>query len=435
MKFGFSILLLMINIPLVFSQTDAKNLEKYWQYRQRFLNGFMSIGEAPGESIPMHGLVPHGKCDSDYMIGFNNCNYSKPGKGIIYYGDELIVMGNYLAVLALEIRMLKDAGKSYQGAAEELFYALKAVERVDRAAETYFGAKPELNGFMVRDDVPLDFHLKNGKARFKQKDGSDYNCVISDGGCELDNIMNGSIMSQDQLINLFLGYTFVAELIPGLKYKGVHLSELAALQTHRIITFLAKNKWKIRTPDGQVPKNSWGGNAIAFSYPLAKTAERITRKKYKKSYQTGRSKRRGKMIFNTFNWAHGIQHERNLWMAFAIATSSDHWDAKRMAKRARKADKIMYALAYSVLNNEPLDKSISQKEIKKMIDSAPWDGPCVGTPGCTSPDGWKSHDRWIASDHKNGNPYQIHREYNGLDVMLFYNLYHYLFKEKLPKYK
>ncbi len=433
-KVIFIALFLFLSFSNLLAQGDQKNIEKYWNYRERFLNGFISIGMERGESVPMHGLVPQGDCDFDFMIGFNNCNYAKPGNGILYFGDQLIVFGNYLAVLSLEIRNLKDAGHTYAQTAEELYYALKAIERIDRNAETYFGSKPELNGFMVRDDVPLDFHEKMGKARFKNRMGGDYSCVISDGGCDLDNVMDGSVMSQDQLVNLLFGYTFITELIPEIKHNNTILANLAKAQTHRIATFLTKNKWKIRTPDGKVPKNSWGGNTTAFSYVIAKTADRITGGKYQKSYQTGRSKRRGKMIFNTFNWAHGIQAERNLWMAYAAAVSSGSWNGKKLTKRALKADKYMYALAYAVLNNNPLEKPADRDGIKKMINSAPWDGPCYNTPGCKAPDGWKSHDRWVASDQKNGNPYKVHRDYNGLDFMLFYNLYHYLFKNRLPDY-
>ncbi len=434
MEFRLILFFLCIFIFSVSAQSPEKDLEKYKKYRERFLNTFISIGDAPGESIPIMGVIPHTNCATDYFIQYNNCNYSKPGNGMLYFGDSGIQLGNYMAVLALEIRNLKDAGQDYKNSTKELFYALKAIERIDKAAEAYFNAPAKLDGFFVRDDVPLDFHLKDGKARFKLENGEDYSCVISDGGCELDNIMNGSVMSQDQVINLFFGYTFISELIPDVKHEGKKLSDLAAEQVDRITTFLSDNKWKIKTPDKQTPKNSWGGNTIAFSYSLAKTANRITKGKFKKDYQTSWSKRRGKIIFSTFNWAHGIQAERNLWMVFASISSTGLWNPKKMTKRVLKADKYMYALAYSVLNGHQNDKRINQADILNFIRTAPWNGPCMETPNCSAPDGWKSHDRWVASDQKNGNPYGIQRDYNGLDFMLFYNLYHFLYKDELPTY-
>ena len=212
------------------------------------------------------------------------------------------------------------------------------------------------------------------------------------------------------------------------------MSELSALQVHRVASSLADNKWKIVAPNGKVPSAEWGGNTIAFSYAIAACAERLTKGKYRKKYQTGISKRRGKMILNTFNWAYDIQAERNNWMAFCAVIISGRWNAKKMAKRTTKSNREMYALAYAVINKTPLDSSIKKEQIEAILNTAPIDGPCINTPGCNAPKGWKNSNKWISGHGDDGNPYGLEREYNGTDYMLLYNLYHYLYKGALPRY-
>lgn len=430
-----TILLITCSIPFCFAQTPKKNLEKYWSYRERFLKGFVRIGDNKGESIPAAGRVPHGNCGTDWFIKQDKCTYRK-GKGKMVWGDSTIELGNYISVLAMMIRNLKDAKQPYTEEAEELYYAIKAFERLDYNAETFFDKAPKIDGFFIRDDVPADFIYMNRskKKNFKLKGEDGYSCLMSHGSCKLDNVMDGGVASMDQISNMFLGFSFVCSMIPEVKHGDVLLSDIAALQLHRVTSFLSKNNWKIVAPNGEIPTNAWGGNTISLCYPFAAAAERFTKGKYQKSYQTGRSKRRGKMIYNTFNWAHGIQAERNLWMAYIGAIVSGDWNAKKITKRAVKSNRQMYALAYCAINNQSLSRLIDRKELDKILNSAPIDGPCVDTPGCNAPNGWKSSDRWIHTTNVNGNPYGIQREYNGLDYMLIYNLYHYFYKDTLPRY-
>ena len=111
------------------------------------------------------------------------------------------------------------------------------------------------------------------------------------------------------------------------------------------------------------------------------------------------------MVKGSYGWAFGLHNEQNYSMIFQLMMISDEWSADRMAKRARKSDKIFYALADAVLNDRELGKAIKKEDFVKLIKSAPFDGPCYGTQGCEAPDGWKSSHLWFHTKHKNGNPY------------------------------
>ncbi len=135
-------------------------LSRYWFYRYRLRNDFMVMGSGPGQSLVVDVRNPGG--------------YS-----ILRYGDEMILHGYYLTMLATEHRMLEAACRyeDLKNNEKELYYAIKAFERVDYVSETLYASSPNynatsstgygnpgdatlgpsLNGYFERDDVPLDF--------------------------------------------------------------------------------------------------------------------------------------------------------------------------------------------------------------------------------------------------------------------------------------
>ncbi len=146
-----------------YTQTQYRNLEKYWWYRYRLVNDFMKIGTACGESIPMEHwkFRDNGKNDK------------------AYWGDATQHLGNYMNALAGEWRILHDCGLSTRRTEEELYYAQVAFDRLDKKAEPawrdydrvypYCGTPDlpgiekddDLNGFFIRDDVP-SLHTSQG---------------------------------------------------------------------------------------------------------------------------------------------------------------------------------------------------------------------------------------------------------------------------------
>ncbi|WP_343636322.1 T9SS type A sorting domain-containing protein [Fluviicola sp.] len=149
--------LTIVSPPVSLSQTPNMHgrLAKYWFYRWRLRNDFMVMGEGPGQSLVAD---VRNKWRAQYML----------------WGDVTIMHGYYLTMLALEHKILQDKGRwaDLKNNERELYYAIKAFERLDRVAETFYSSEPgfdeiyrtgdsrlpeDVNGYFFRDDVPPDF--------------------------------------------------------------------------------------------------------------------------------------------------------------------------------------------------------------------------------------------------------------------------------------
>lgn len=437
------ILLLFLADTTIYAQSDFDNLKKYWHYKDRFLGtdgmgGFIDLGLGQGQSIPASAR----NIDCDCMDNWQLQNSKTPrhkGTGLIKWGDATVHQGYYLALLAMEYKNTKDAGANTRPIEQELYYALKAYERIDKTAEVTLGLEPQLNGFFLRDDIPVDFY-KDSSAytqwRFEHPLRGGYQCVGSDYCKGTRAVDGGSYISQDQVTSLLFGFAFVKKFAGDVAYYEApdeKFGDMAMLYTHLIVSYMRSQNWKLKSPDGKKVSNRWGGDARAFSVLFAAAAERITEGKYDYNYR--KKLFLGRLLKGSYRWAFGLHNDRNYSMIFRLMLLSDQWSADQMAKRAAKSDKIFYALADAVLNDRKLGKSIRQEDLRTLISTAPWDGPCFGTKDCAAPDGWKSSHLWFHTNHKNGSPYSLYFEYPGIDFMLLYNLYHYYYKEELPVYK
>ncbi|MEM8909253.1 MAG: hypothetical protein AAGD05_15510, partial [Bacteroidota bacterium] len=397
-------------------------------------------------SLPIEGRNPVADCQNDYFITHSGCDRQE-GKGLLHWVDGTVHLGYYIAMLTLECHNLRESGQAEVLATsqQELLWALMTVERLDSTAEIVLGFPAQLDGFFMRDDVASDFYLKeNAQRRFAKADGTQFDCVKSACSCSKKTYNKGALMSQDQVLALLFGFSFVHALLDEVELPPTYqdttkttYGDFAALLTHRIIHYLRESKWRIRNPDGTKISNKWGGDVRAFNNAIARIGNRICGQTYRKSYHRGSSRVLGWAINGIMNWGFGLQAKRNKSMILESVVGSGAWNSRKMAKRSLKSDKVMYALAYAVVNQQPLHKKIKRSTIEELLNTAPIDGPCFGTPGCTAPDGWKSSDRWWHSKLKNGNPYGAHFEYSGIDYMLLYNLYYVLYQEDLglPPYQ
>ncbi len=442
MKTHFSIFFFFFT-AFSFAQSDFDDLKKYWHYRDRLLGndgmgGFIDLGLGQGQSIPATGRNIDCDCIADWHL-INSRTPRHEGNGIMKWGDATVHLGYYLAMLAMEYRNLKDVRASTRLVEKELYFALKAYERLDSLAEVTLGLEAELNGFFLRDDVPVDFYkgpARSEQWRFQHPVQGGYQCIGSDYSKGTRSVDGGSYISQDQVTSLLLGFAFVKKFAGEAVYiydRKQSFGELAELYTHLIVAYMSKNKWKIRSPDGQRISNRWGGDARAFSVLFAAAADRITEKQFGFNY--GKRLFIGRLLKGSYGWAFGLHNERNYSMIFRLMTISNQWSTDKMAKRAEKSDKIFYALADAVLNDRKLGKAIEKTDFEALVKNAPWDGPCVNIKGCNAPNGWKASHLWFHTKHKNGNPYQLSYEYAGIDFMLLYNLYHYYYRDSLPLYK
>lgn len=443
MKIVLQLLLLIGAIYPALGQTDQEDLEKYWHYRSRFLGedgygGFISVGPARGQSLPSSSRDITRDCLRDWQLIQTGVE-RREGNGIYRWGDGTVHLGYYLAMLAMEYHNLEAANANTSATVRELYYALKAYERLDTLAEVNLGLPADLNGFFLRDDVPLDFYVDETQAnglRFQHLEKGGYECLGSDFSKPRNTVDNGTYVSQDQVTSLLFGFAFVKKFAGNVVYQKApdeKFGDLAMLYSHLMVAYLREHKWRIKSPDGQKIPSRWGGDARAFNILFAKSAERITEGKFDYDYR--KKTFIGRMIKGSYGWAFGLHNRRNYSMIFRLMLLSNDWSADRLAKRANKSGKIFYALADAVLNDRDLGDAVSIEELRALIKSAPWDGPCCGTPNCEAPDGWKSSHLWFHTSHKDGNPYGQTFEYPGIDFMLLYNLFYYKYQARMPRYQ
>jgi len=206
-----------------FSQSLVLNQSKYWDYRKELKDRYLLIGEGKGKSIP--------------------AEYFNPKKGRLHWGDGTMALGWYIGILATEYHLSSKKGYLETGEYKaidpvqtllELSHALAAVDRLDLAAEPFFdkSAKPELNGFLLRDDVD-----KTLEAKFK---GIKY----LDSDYTAENPFNNE-MSHDQTYELMVGLALVKNFIPEkTQVGGVFIQKLATEQAIRILNRLSMDKWE-----------------------------------------------------------------------------------------------------------------------------------------------------------------------------------------------
>jgi hypothetical protein len=143
--------ILILFVRVLFAQADdQENLEKYWKYRDQLKKRFMKIGFGEGESIPSSVIIPNRQYGQvDQSTG-----------SIIQWRDASLTLGYYWIVLATEYKLLSESGQNVQSTLNELYYAMRAFNRLDMTAEGYLAGNPtaganpaDLNGFFLRDDV------------------------------------------------------------------------------------------------------------------------------------------------------------------------------------------------------------------------------------------------------------------------------------------
>ncbi|MEW6468677.1 MAG: T9SS type A sorting domain-containing protein [Bacteroidota bacterium] len=283
------------------SQQEIENHKKYWNYRDRFKKFFVHIGSQAGDGIPIanrdkylaniNGILP--------CLNPQNCGY-------IRMGDAMSQDGEYLAVLATEYKLLKDAGGDLTGILNELYYAIEAINRLDRKAEPYlsFNTQPDnLNGFYMRDDAPQFFyqHWANlypqtldSRDDVSYSDGDAYNIEWN----PTSNFNPLNEVSMDQLSGTVIGFAFVKKFVDNIYVQptpsdvGFYLVDEVKAITERIMQYIlpirsfpqaygncdynANGNWVVKSPVANSLVLSGGGYVQGYSYAVAKTAEYIT---------------------------------------------------------------------------------------------------------------------------------------------------------------
>jgi len=229
----------------VYSQNEIENLKKYWNYRDKFRKHFVSIGPGKGEGINVSNIDG----DPNNAGAFNGTPWPihTPVNGFIKIGDGMAQQGDYLAVLATEYKLLHDAGLDVTGTLNELYYAINAIDRLDKTAENYFGqASESANGFIIRDDIDESIlqHWNSEYSKTLDKRDS-YDGLISGYYAQYNPALGdeGNACSQDQVIAIFLGFAHIKKLVghvyaqPSQNDPGFYMDEKIAEITEHIMQF------------------------------------------------------------------------------------------------------------------------------------------------------------------------------------------------------
>lgn len=416
-----SILLALLTIFQVSGQSLVENQEKYWNYRQSLIKDYMVIGNGAGKSIPATGKD-------------DEANY-------IYWGDATIRLGWYMTVLATEYHLLRERAVvrteanntiAKEQTAQELYYAIMALERLDARAEPFYdkSAPEAMNGFFIRDDVDQDF----------LDEFEDKKHLVSDYTSKKPT---DNEMSQDQVHHLLMGLMAIYRYVPEVtEYKGVRIADRAKENALRIIDWLQTHKWDVVNPvrlnkRGKPERVARGADAYIFSQGTAKTMQEFLR--------GDEPKRKKVNVFNGLFWSTlrmGVNptyiKDDNAHMAMTVTATSNGFRRvtyRKLLKRSFANDWYVYPLYNLAIypNNRRSRKDMRIIEAsRKLLDSAPKGGIVSPAPG-TNETGWSSYNRFMRKRHDAIDPpdYEQGSEYPGLDYMLLHNLYLIHHKDKM----
>jgi hypothetical protein len=77
MKKFFILVILFLKI-VTYSQSPDFNLQKYWFYRERFNQFFVSVGTNPGQSIAIPARSTNETCKANQVVNYDEMsNYQK----------------------------------------------------------------------------------------------------------------------------------------------------------------------------------------------------------------------------------------------------------------------------------------------------------------------------------------------------------------------
>ncbi len=281
--------MLFICVTQSMAQTQQEEMhDTYWFYRYRLTQDFLkkglgSCGSKAGYSIP--GSMAYGGDDN------NDGLYPD-----LKFGDGTSFLGNYIGTLAVELKLLLNNGGSSEQlfrVKEELYFAMKAYERLDKNAEVILppsgtSCDNSLNGFFLRDDVGYDDFLNDFK-NAKRPDGkmksltSDYEKSKNLDVCKNTKDDNYRYPSIDQVSNLLVGFSLVVKSISGQFFMeadgGVYnFADKAQFYTDKIAHYLTINDYNILIPNTNCYAHH--GAPLSFestplSYGVAHAANKI----------------------------------------------------------------------------------------------------------------------------------------------------------------
>jgi hypothetical protein len=403
---------------------DAANLRKYADYRTRLRSEFITVSanDEPGTNLPA----------------------GKRQGSTLFWSDTTINLGAYLSMLATEYKLL--AGRQPQNAlttARELLYALKALDRLDRTAESYFrpdgsSAETDLNGFFIRDDVTNESLAKFPLAGASAAESDTTTPFGGKPG------YRSTEMSQDQVWHLLVGLALVTELVDfagDLDGAQVDFRARAKAVTHRILSYMrAEDNWRTQNPIfgtdvlrggdwdarrvfsyGFATAGNWitsHEDASQTTYPnlhnetsyAAKTPFRLARVAKKDNYN-----QRSLATVGDINYFIGIfDHGSTLWKL----------EHEVLSNKVYKYEQ--FPLIHVVLHGGAT--RLNRAIYGGLLNAAPASGPQNHGDGATSC-AWAGVSRLVWPESNDSRDEWRFGEYNGVDYMLLHNLYQLVYNE------
>ncbi len=250
--FVFLIVFVCISSSTVYGQFNEQK-QKYWIYKERLKNFMITTSH-----------------ETD--LGFDiPARRREAATDLLYWSDEPRMIGYYIATLAMEYDLLIKSGLSSNSVEvlqtkKDLFNAINAINRLDWQAEFSYGCsacndfgycKNNINGFMMRDDVPETFssnidRVDNlNESWVPPKDGYRDKCINSSFEAYYNS---GAEMSVDHLSFIYFGLAFVKRYLPENEtYLNMSFNdEFGNITTfvkevqvisHRITTYLVGNQY------------------------------------------------------------------------------------------------------------------------------------------------------------------------------------------------
>lgn len=430
--------------------------QKYLVYRERFIGnaqkhipGFISWGMEPGQSLPAEYRDPTTNCATvwRYSMEGSDCDFEDlaDAQGSYGWGDTSLWLGIMAHWLALEYYVYKQYGLDTTETEKYIYLTLKAFERLDLAAETYFGLEGKLDGFFIRDDIPRLFFKEGENYRFSRTDAFlGYECAVSGTACKLnsgatgkDLLQGGAFVSQDQLTGLYEGFGMIARFVDEhVEYEGYGLRHGARAAIDLMIRNLRDHNWMlgIQTSDGwlQVP-GEWGGYTQLMSSLFAESSTVIAAPDFGlDSYHDDATNTIKSLIPSLIAtiwplWEYENNYNRNLILR--LMNYTEFWDDAKLTQMSLESGREYWPLSHALYWDRPLPDDYPLWRMHAILSTAPCEGPCHGDTCINPTPGWMG-DSYFASPNFRIGFAHTSGDYNGLDYLIGYPLYLLAYAQK-----
>ena len=485
---GHFLILVILYFPFsTNAQSDDENHTKYWFYRNR-LRHFVVPGNMPGESLlgSMRNSTMHINSDDWNQFGTNSVSELDFGQQRAYQGYYLGVLateylllssyGQYIDASATlnELNLAIDACIRCDMCENKSPWFLSSASldgffmREDIPLDFCYPYNPLLssdpapytNRFRAlnfqhynTDPVspiyysnPAFFHLYPGNPNWISNTHSrETPHPLPDSDLEYYML---EVMSKDEAINTLLGLAMVHKCLPyGTQEQTREKAEmLADLIIHKLRNSNASNpedRWWIINPHGNKVHDTAGGYSGFYARGIAGAGNYITGNTYWDATDeavTFAPSVAGSILspYTAFLlsdiWNNVCQMVRfgamNDHMTMDLAAMADNWQIMGVPSTAFSIDNIsdhynwetFYLLLFNFLHDKSQMLQVLTK-VEDQLDAAPCTGP-FKYEGQLSGNGWASALKFHADVDEQNSGSWVDGNFNGIDYMLLYNLYH-----------